>query len=107
MTKRRLAFLPCALFLTTFWVPAHAQPNPASPSYDIVIRGGRIIDGTGNPWYVGDIGIVGNRIVAIGKLSAEPEEGKGTFQSTGLRGVGFNAGRVIEAPGPGGCSRIY
>src|ERR1700704_3962135 len=69
------------------------------PTYDIVIRGGRIIDGTGNPWYAGDIGIVGNRIVAIGKLSVEPEEGKGVFQSTGLRGVGFNAGRVIEARG--------
>jgi dihydroorotase/N-acyl-D-amino-acid deacylase len=68
MTKRRLAFLPCALFLTTFWVPAHAQPNPASPSYDIVIRGGRIIDGTGNPWYVGDIAIADGRIVAVGKI---------------------------------------
>jgi dihydroorotase/N-acyl-D-amino-acid deacylase len=71
----------------------------ASPSYDIVIRGGRIIDGTGNPWYAGDIGIVGNRIVAIGKLSVVPREGKGAFQNTGLRGVGFNAGRVIEARG--------
>ena len=70
-----------------------------SPSYDIVIHGGLIIDGTGNPWYVGDVGIVGNRIVAIGKLSVEPEEGKESFQSKGLRGVGFNAGRVIEARG--------
>lgn len=70
---------------------ALAQP---APSYDIVIHGGRIIDGTGNPWYAGDIGIVGYRIVAIGKLSVEP-----AFQSTGLRGYGFNAGRVIEARG--------
>jgi dihydroorotase/N-acyl-D-amino-acid deacylase len=68
MTKRRLTFLPCALFLTTFWVPAHAQPNPASPSYDIVIRGGHIIDGTGNPWYVGDVAITDGRIVATGKI---------------------------------------
>jgi N-acyl-D-amino-acid deacylase len=35
---------------------------------DIVIQGGRIIDGTGNPWYVGDIAITDGRIVAIGKI---------------------------------------
>jgi len=35
---------------------------------DIVIHGGRIIDGTGNPWYVGDIAITDGRIVAIGKI---------------------------------------
>jgi N-acyl-D-amino-acid deacylase len=35
---------------------------------DIVIHGGRIIDGTGNPWYVGDVAITDGRIVAIGKI---------------------------------------
>lgn len=35
---------------------------------DIVIHGGRIIDGTGNPWYVGDIAITDGRIVATGKI---------------------------------------
>jgi dihydroorotase/N-acyl-D-amino-acid deacylase len=35
---------------------------------DIVIQGGRIIDGTGNPWYVGDIAITDGRIVAVGKI---------------------------------------
>jgi N-acyl-D-amino-acid deacylase len=38
------------------------------PIYDTVIRNGRIIDGTGNPWYRGDIAIQGERIVAIGNL---------------------------------------
>ena len=38
---------------------------------DIVIHGGRIIDGTGNPWYVGDIAITDGRIVAIGRTPAE------------------------------------
>jgi len=36
--------------------------------FDLIIRGGRIIDGSGNPWYYGDIGIHGERITAIGKL---------------------------------------
>ncbi|MBZ5520805.1 MAG: hypothetical protein LAP21_00970 [Acidobacteriia bacterium] len=37
--------------------------------YDIVIRNGHIIDGTGSPWYSGDIGIRGGKIAAIGNLS--------------------------------------
>lgn len=35
--------------------------------FDLLIRGGRIIDGTGNPWYLGDVGIQGDRIVAVGR----------------------------------------
>ena len=36
--------------------------------YDLVIRNGRIIDGTGSPWYAGDVGIRDGRIAAIGAL---------------------------------------
>jgi len=36
--------------------------------FDFIIRGGRIIDGSANPWYYGDIGIRGERIATIGKL---------------------------------------
>lgn len=39
---------------------------------DVVIRGGRVIDGAGNPWYTADVGIAGDRIAAIGRLGAEP-----------------------------------
>lgn len=45
---------------------AQAQQNS---EYDLVIQGGRIIDGTGNPWYEGDVAIRADRIVAIGKLA--------------------------------------
>src|SRR3989475_8535974 len=41
-----------------------------APSFDIVITNGRIIDGTGSPWYSGDIGIRSGKIAAIGNLSA-------------------------------------
>jgi N-acyl-D-amino-acid deacylase len=37
--------------------------------YDIIIRNGHIIDGTGNPWYAADVAIQGDRIAAIGNLS--------------------------------------
>ena len=37
--------------------------------YDINIRNGKIIDGAGNPWFYGDVGINKNKIAAIGDLS--------------------------------------
>lgn len=45
-----------------------AEPGalvPVSPPYDVVIEGGRIVDGTGNAWFLGDIAIKGTRIVRI------------------------------------------
>jgi N-acyl-D-amino-acid deacylase len=36
--------------------------------FDLVIRNGRIVDGTGSPWYSGDIGIVNGHIAQIGRL---------------------------------------
>src|SRR6516225_4263471 len=42
----------------------HAQER----TYDFIISGARIVDGTGAPWFVGDIGIIGDRIAAIGNL---------------------------------------
>lgn len=43
-----------------------------SPSdrFDVLIRGGRILDGTGNPWFRADIGVRGDRIAAVGDLRA-------------------------------------
>src|SRR5580704_8476928 len=60
---RCLAARWIVLFLATF---TFAQ-TPA-PSFDIVITHGHIIDGTGSPWYSGDIGIRDGRIAAIGDL---------------------------------------
>jgi dihydroorotase/N-acyl-D-amino-acid deacylase len=38
-------------------------------TFDVIIRNGHIVDGAGGPWYSADIGIRGDRIAAIGKLS--------------------------------------
>ncbi len=40
----------------------------AQPSFDIIISGGRIVDGTGAPWFLGDVAITGDRISAMGRL---------------------------------------
>jgi dihydroorotase/N-acyl-D-amino-acid deacylase len=43
-----------------------------APPYDVVIEHGRIVDGTGSPWYSGDVGIRQGRIAAIGNLAGVP-----------------------------------
>jgi N-acyl-D-amino-acid deacylase len=65
MTFRRIL---CLLLIAT--PLALAQPDHESPAYDLIIQNGRIMDGTGNPWYSGDIGIANGRIVAVGRLRA-------------------------------------
>src|SRR4051812_49048031 len=45
-----------------------AQPAQPSAPFDVLIRNGRVMDGTGNPWLRADIGIRGDRIAAIGRL---------------------------------------
>lgn len=38
-------------------------------SFDLLIRNGRVLDGSGNPWFRADVGIRGDRIVAVGRLA--------------------------------------
>jgi N-acyl-D-amino-acid deacylase len=45
-----------------------------SSSFDLVVTNGHIIDGTGSPWYSGDIGVRGGKIAAIGNLGAVPRQ---------------------------------
>src|SRR5689334_11230049 len=52
------------------------------PGYDLLIRGGRIVDGTGNPWFVGDVAIRGDKIVAVGLVPPAPA--KRTIDAKGL-----------------------
>jgi N-acyl-D-amino-acid deacylase len=46
------------------------SPGAGTQSFDVVITNGHIIDGTGSPWYSGDIGIRDGKISAIGNLTA-------------------------------------
>ena len=59
-----------AFFL--FVVVVLVLPALAAPEFDVVITNGHIVDGTGSPWYSGDLGIREGRIAAIGNLAAEP-----------------------------------
>ncbi|MFN7120238.1 MAG: N-acyl-D-amino-acid deacylase family protein [Saprospiraceae bacterium] len=70
---KRLYLTP---FLLLFYFILSAQGK-----YDLLITNGKIVDGTGNPWYIGDIGIRKGKITGIGDLS------------------GSKAKRVIDAKG--------
>jgi N-acyl-D-amino-acid deacylase len=43
-------------------------PSVFAQTYDVIIRGGHVIDGAGNPWMKADVGIRGGRIVRVGRL---------------------------------------
>ena len=64
-----LALVLCSLSLAQS-APAGDAQNP----FDVVIVNGHIIDGTGSPWYSGDVGIRGGRIAAIGNLHDAPRK---------------------------------
>jgi N-acyl-D-amino-acid deacylase len=67
MTKSR--FLTLAVLLIVSALAFAADHAAADAPFDLVISNGHIIDGTGSPWYSGDIGIRNGRIAAIGNLS--------------------------------------
>jgi dihydroorotase/N-acyl-D-amino-acid deacylase len=72
------------LAIVTAWL---AVPSGQRPRFDFVIANGRIVDGTGAPWFRADIGIVGDRITAIGAL------GDATAAAT------VDATNLVVAPG--------
>jgi dihydroorotase/N-acyl-D-amino-acid deacylase len=64
-----------------------AADREALPTYDLIIEHGRVVDGTGAPWFAADVGIRAGRVAAIGQLD----------QATAKRRINA-AGRVV-APG--------
>ncbi len=45
-----------------------ADQAAGGETYDVLLRGGRTVDGTGNPWFTGDLAIRSDRIAAVGNL---------------------------------------
>ena len=67
--------------------PLSLAADGALPSYELIIEHGRVIDGTGAPWFAADVGIRAGRVAAIGQLE----------KATANRRINA-AGRVV-APG--------
>ena len=62
------------LLMLFFLLPTVSLSAQAPLAFDIIIINGHIIDGTGSPWYSGDVGIRDGKIAAIGNLSAVPRK---------------------------------
>jgi N-acyl-D-aspartate/D-glutamate deacylase len=71
-----------ALLLALLGGLAAAASRVEGFEYDLVIANGHIVDGTGSPWYAGDIGIEAGHIAAIGNLSRAPR--KRTIDAHGM-----------------------
>ncbi len=86
-TVRMLGIAAAALLVVLATTTAAAQGS-APERFDVVIRGGRVIDGTGNPWFAADVGIRGDRIVSIGDLrlarAAREIDARGKFVTPGF-----------------------
>ena len=65
MNRPKMSFCVVAVIALFF---AAAPIEAQKTSYDFIISGVRVVDGTGSPWFVGDIAISGDRIAAIGDL---------------------------------------
>jgi N-acyl-D-aspartate/D-glutamate deacylase len=58
------------LFAGAFAIAVLIQGGSPVRSFDVLITGGHVIDGTGSPWYAADVGIRDGRIAAIGRLTS-------------------------------------
>ncbi|HSC28283.1 MAG TPA: hypothetical protein VLD67_13475, partial [Vicinamibacterales bacterium] len=66
--------LACAIALS------YAQP----PQYDLVIRGGTVVDGTGAPRFRADVAIRGDRIVRVDRNGIPAGQGRDVLRADGL-----------------------
>jgi len=83
-----------------------AQPE----RYDVIIRGGRVLDGTGNAWVVADVGIRGDRVVAVGRLgnatAASEVDAAGLYVAPGFVDTHSHAGGALETEELSGAQQL-
>ncbi|HUE74771.1 MAG TPA: D-aminoacylase [Pirellulaceae bacterium] len=79
MLSNRRAFFLAAAIASALLLPRRCA---AEEAFEIVLQGGRIVDGSGAPWYRGDLGIRDGKIAKIGHIDAA--DGKEVIDASGL-----------------------
>ena len=79
---RRQAMYLLILFVGPLALISAATISQEDTLYDLVLRNGKIVDGTGNPWFRADLGVKGDKIVALGAIPAKA--GKREIDAKGL-----------------------
>src|SRR5678815_3321595 len=80
---RRLILLIVGACIAACACRQQATPGAtAGTPFDLLITGGRVVDGTGAPWFAADVGVRGGKIAAIGPLAGQPA--KRTIDASGL-----------------------
>jgi len=72
------------------------------PTYDILIKGGRVLDGAGNPWIAADVAISGDRIVRIGRFEGTAKraiDAAGLYVAPGFIDMMDQSGRALRVDG--------
>ena len=75
------AFALAAVFSASASMNLPLARQSASPLYDLVITNGRVVDGTGNPWFRADVAVKDGRIARIGRIS--PDEARQVIDARG------------------------
>ena len=80
-----------------------AAPAPAHEGYDLLLRNGGLVDGTGNPWFLGDVAIRKDTIIAVGRRlpgpSARVIDATGLVVALGFIDLHTHARRgILEVP---------
>ncbi len=70
--------------------------------YDLVIRGGRVLDGMGNPWVIADVAIADGRFVKVGRVTGRGRQeidARGRYVSPGWIDMMDQSGAVLPRNG--------
>jgi N-acyl-D-aspartate/D-glutamate deacylase len=88
MKKNHLLFITSLFFIMLLPLGFSASAGEAkprasgAPRYDVVVVNGKVVDGSGNPWFYADVAIKGGKIIKIGKI--DPSSGRRVIDAKGM-----------------------